>query len=139
MLWRGRVRVDHIVENGTVGARHRAAHQCQHGRRDVDQLAGSVDSPVGPNAGAGDDERRSRLHDIERAVLTEVTALVGPVVRRRVDHTQVGSGRVVEDLRGLLVRERIAVGGPGRLQRAELTCESRKAVRGLVGQWVPAR
>jgi hypothetical protein len=60
-------------------------------------------------------------------VFADVTALFGPVVRRRVDDAQVGGRGVIEDLRRLLVRERIAVRGAVRLQRGDLDVETGEA------------
>ena len=56
------------------------------------------------------DERRPRLHDAERAVLAPMAALVLPVVRGGVQHAEVGRRRMVEELRDVVVGERVRVG-----------------------------
>ena len=69
-------------------------------------------------------------------MLPEVAALVGPVVGRGVDHAEVRRGRVIEDLRGLFVGERVAVGHPRGLQRLQLVGQAGKAVGRLVAKRV---
>ena len=86
--------------------------------------------------------RRPGLHDPERAVLAEVAALVLPVVRGRVEHAEVGRGGRVEELRGLLERERVGVvrrgagaGWPAR-RRGRRTCRSTGRRAGCGPSWL---
>ena len=71
-------------------------------------------------------------------MLTEVAALVLPVVRGRVEHAEVGGGGRVEELRGLLVRERVGVGVPVRVEVGPLGLEPDELVRRLVGERIAA-
>ena len=87
----------------------RAAEELGDGGRDVDQAAGPRHDPVVAHALPRDHERGPGLHDPERPVLASVAALVLPVVGAGVEHAEVGRGRVVEELRDVVVRERIGV------------------------------
>ena len=95
------------ISAATVGATSTSRHARRHAAQRAD-------------AGAADHERRPRLHDVERAVLAAVAALVLPVVGGGVDHAEVGRGRMVEELRHLLVGERVAVRGAVRVAHAQL-------------------
>ena len=106
--------------------------------RDVDEPRRPRHEPVVADALAGDHERRARLHDAERPVLAPVPALVLPVVRGRVDHAQVGCGRMVEQLGDLLERERIGVVAPVGVRVGELGVEPGEMRRRLVGERVVA-
>ena len=72
-------------------------------------------------------------------MLAEVAALVLPVVRGRVEHAEVGRGGRVEELRGLLVGERVGVGVPVRVEVGPLGLEPDELVGRLVGERVAAR
>ena len=91
--------------------------QPQHRRRHVDQSAADVGHPEPRHPGAGDDEGRPRLDDAQRPMLPEVPALVGPVVRRTMDHAEVGRRRMVEELGELLERVGVAVLVATRVRR----------------------
>ena len=88
---------------------------------------------------AADHHRGAGLHDPERAVLAEVAALVLPVVRGRVDHAEVGRGGRVEELRDLLVGERVGVVVAVRVEVGPLGVEADELVGRLVGERVAAR
>ena len=109
-------RVEHVGAHHAVLAGEvvavvvgRAAEELGDGGSDVDQAAGSRHDPVVAHALPRDDERGPGLHDPERPVLASVTALVLPVVGSGVEHAEVRRGRVVEQLRDVVVRERIGV------------------------------
>ena len=131
--------VEEIDERLTVGARDRSDAEKRRDRgSDVHQAARAVDHAELRDAGAGDDKRSARLHDVDRTVFADVAALITPVVRRRMQHAQVGCGRVVEQLRHLLVPVRIAVGGARRMQAVEFGVDAGEAVDRLIGQRVAA-
>ena len=112
----------------TVGTRRDAEELGDRGR-DVDEARRPRDETVVADALARDHERRPRLQHAERPVLTPVAALVLPVVRSRVDDAQVGCRGMVEELGGLLERERIGVVAPGRVRVGELGRRGRRGAR----------
>ena len=95
-----------------AATRDRSARPCSASTvgRHVDEPAAVGHDALLLHPGTGDDERRTRLHDVDRTVLAAVAALVLPVVGRGVDRDQVGRGGRVEQLRHLLVGERVGVG-----------------------------
>ncbi len=138
-------RVEHLVEHATVLAgdvpavrERRAPEERGDGRRDIDEPRRTRHEAVRAYASACDHERCARLDDAERAVLTEVPALVLPVVGRRVQHAQVGRGRGIEQLGDVLVRERICVVAAMRVGPAPLLGEGRERGRRLVGERIVA-
>ena len=143
--WRGRPgrRVEHVVAHHAVLAGEvvavvvgRAAEELGDRGRDVDQAAGRGHDPVVAHALPRDHERGPGLHDPERAVLAAVTALVLPVVRAGVQHAQVGRRRMVEELRDVVVRERVRVAVARRIRVGELGGEADEPVGRLVGDRV---
>ena len=64
----------------------------------------------------------------ERAVLAAVTALVLPVVGGGVQHAEVGRGRMVEELRDVVERVRVRVGGTRRVRVGALGVEAHEPV-----------
>ena len=90
-----------------------APEQRQDRGGDVDQSARVVDQPARGDAGTGGDERRPRLDDAQRPVLTEVATLVTPVMRRRMQDDEIGRRGVIEELCHVIegVRIRIVVSG----------------------------
>jgi hypothetical protein len=73
-----------------------AAAQRGQGGADVDGAGDPLDDAALAHARAGQDQRRPGLHAVERAVLAQVAALLGPVVRAGVDDGEVGCPRVGE-------------------------------------------
>ena len=139
------VEVEHVVAHHAVLAGEvvavvvgRATEQLGDGGRDVDEPAGARHQAVVAHALARDHERGAGLHDPERPVLAAVAALVLPVVRAGVQHAQVGRGGVVEQLRDVVVRERIGVRVTGRMRVGELGGEADERVGRLVGERVLA-
>ena len=137
--------VEHVEADLAVLAREvgavvvgRGAEEVRDRGGDVDEASAARDEPVVAHALAGDHERRPGLDDAERAVLAAVAALVFPVVRRRVDHAEVGRGRVVEQLRDRVVREGVGVHGAVGVRIGALVGERRELVGGLIGQRVGA-
>ncbi len=94
--------------------------------------------PVGADAFPRDHEWCARLDQAERAVLTDVAALVLPVVRGRVQNTEIGSGRGIEELGDVLERERVRVVAAMRMRPALLLGERRERAGRLVGERVVA-
>ena len=137
-------RVEHVDEHlavlhgdvTTVGA-GRTAEERGDGRRGVDEARRLRDHAERLHALAAD-HHRGGLHDADRAVLAEVAALVFPVVAGRVDHAQVGGGRRVEELRGLLEREGIRVLGAVGEHVGALVLEPDELVGRLVGERIAA-
>ena len=137
--------VEHVVAHDAVlpgevvaAVVGRAPEELGDGGRDVDETADARDQAVVAHALARDHERRAGLHDAERAVLAAVAALVLPVVRGRVEHAQVGRGRVVEELRDVVVRVGVRVGGAGRVRIGALGVDAHEPVGRLVGERVRA-
>jgi len=62
-------------------------------------------------------------------VLAEVPAVVFPVVRRRVQHTEIRCGRMIEELGHVVIREGIRVVPPVRVGVGELGLEARECGR----------
>ena len=81
---------------------------------------------------------RPGLHHADGAVLAQVAALVLPVVRRAVEHGEVGSRRRVPELRHLVVCERIGVALPVGEPHGQLGIEPREPIGRLVGERVVA-
>ncbi len=124
-------------EVGAVVVR-RAAEQRGDRRRGVDEPGGSRDHAEPLHTLAADHHRGAGLHDADRPVLAEVTALVLPVVRGGMDHAQVGRGGRVEELGGLLERERVGVVVAVGVQPGALGLDADELVGRLVGQRVEA-
>ena len=134
--------VEHGVDRPAVGAgqgRRVDAEQREDGGRDVDHLRDRAGhQPVGAGTGPADQERRPALNRTQGAVLADVAALLGPVVRRGVHDAEVGGVRVVEELGHLLEGEGVGVGGAFGEPGGELGVESGEAVRRTVPEGVPA-
>ena len=116
-----------------------AAEQRGHGGGDVDEAGRLRRDPVVADALAGDHPGRPGLDDAEGSVLAQVTALVLPVVGRGVEHAEIGGSGCVEELRGVVVRERIGVLGPVGVGVLPLVGEGAEPVGGGVGEGVLAR
>jgi hypothetical protein len=86
-----------------------AAEQLEDRGSHIDQSARSINESNWSDACPGRDERRPRLHDAEGAMLTEMTALITPVVSSRVEHEEVRGGGMIEDLCEMVERVRIRV------------------------------
>ena len=72
-------------------------------------------------------------------MLAAVAALVFPVVGGRVEHTEVGRGRMVEQLGDLVVGERVGVVGTRRMRVGALGGEAGELVGRLVGERIRGR
>ena len=112
------------------------AEQLRDRRGHVDESRCPRHQPFGAHSFPGDDERRARLHHVERPVLAAMPALVRPVVGGRVDHAQVGRGGVVEELGDLREPERIRVLAAGRVGVGAFCFQPGELVGGLVGERV---
>ena len=100
-------RIDQFGESSAVLSREkavgvvgewRAAEQRADRRRDVDQARRAGHEPELAHAFPGEHEWRSGLDEAEGAVLTEMPALILPIVRGGVEHAEIGRGRGVEEL-----------------------------------------
>ena len=116
----------------------RQAQEGRDRRGDVHEAARPVDHAEAAHAPAGEDERRTGLDDVERAVLAAVTAPVLVVVGRRVDDAQVGRHRRLEELGHLLVPVRVGVLRLSREPVGGLRLGAGEAVHRLVPERVPA-
>jgi hypothetical protein len=114
------------------------AQQGQDRGRNVDEAARAGHHPVLADAGAGQHERRPHLHRAQRTVLAALTAVVLPVVGRRVQAHEVGGGGVVEELGDVLVGVRIGLPGAVGPAVRQLVGERREPVGGRVAQRVAA-
>ncbi len=101
-----------------VGRAARAARGASARRRPCGPTRGTRPSARTPLPASS--ERRPGLDDPERAVLAAVAALVLPVVRGRVQDAEVGRGRVVEELRDVVVGEGVGVLAPVGVRVGEL-------------------
>lgn len=115
--------------------RRRHAEERQHGGCHVHDATVAGDEPSRPDAGAGGDQRRPRLEDVQRAVLAAVGRRA---VRGGVQHAQVGRARVIEDLGDPLVGQGVAVAEPCGLPHRQLLGERRQPSRVLDGERVAA-
>ena len=86
-----------------------------------------------------DDEGCPRLYDAQRSMFPEVPALVGPVVRRTVDHAEVGRRRMVEKLGELFEGVGVAVLVATRMRHGPLGLKSGEAPLVLHGERVLTR
>jgi hypothetical protein len=86
--------------------------------------------------GARCDERGPRLHRAERTVVAGVAL---PAVRPCMEHAEVGSAGVVEDLGDVLVGVRVAVLRALREEVGGLRRQRHETGRVLVGEHVPPR
>ncbi len=120
-------------------ADRRAAEQGADRGGDVDEAGRLGHEPARAHAFAREHERGPGLHQPERAVLTEVAALVLPVVGGGVQDAEVGGGGRVEELGDLVEGVRVRVLRPVRERMGELVGEGGEPVGRLVAEGVAAR